>query len=132
MELDRYVEELRTQLVASPPRPAANDARALAERLTAPLDVTRASLCSKSCLTPPARSPLDLAPGSVEVCLRGRDPEIVVTPPPLEETTPSPGADDSSDHTRDLAPTATFANVDDDSGTARITLRLPEDAEDPA
>jgi len=64
----------------------------------------------------------ELAPASIEVRLRGRDPELVVTP--------APGA--LPDVHAGLEPTGHVAGVDspggeaDDGTTARITLRLPD------
>jgi hypothetical protein len=57
---------------------------------------------------------LELAPGSVEVRLRGREPEFVVS---LPEPTPPVSAVTA------VAPPVT---TDDDGGTARLNLRLPE------
>src|SRR5204862_54566 len=62
----------------------------------------------------------DLAPGSVEVRLRGRDPEFVVTPPAAE-----PPVDDRS--SSEAPPLTVGATGDTDEGsTSRVTLRLPE------
>jgi hypothetical protein len=65
----------------------------------------------------------ELAPGSVEVRLRGRDPEFVVTTPT------EPAGDDLADGAAatavDLSAAAgTF--VGDEGGMARINLRMPD------
>ena len=72
----------------------------------------------------------DLAPGSVEVRLRGRDLEFVVTPatgPELDDTL-AIEAMITSDISRSLAAATTAPPPPDagDTGTSRVTLRLPE------
>jgi hypothetical protein len=59
----------------------------------------------------------ELAPGSVDVRLRGLDPDFVVTPPPTDGGAPAEPA----------APVEPFkAPADgDEGGTARVNLRLP-------
>jgi len=57
---------------------------------------------------------LALAPGSVDVRLRGRDPEFTV----------SPGIEDGAD--LPAAPAVVPPESEDDGGTWRVTLRLPE------
>jgi hypothetical protein len=76
----------------------------------------------------------ELAPGSVDVRLRGRDPEFVVTAPPADiavDEAPGQGALRSAlagaiEVTMGVRPPATSAEDADDGGTSRITLRLPE------
>ncbi|RZS31160.1 ribbon-helix-helix CopG family protein [Herbihabitans rhizosphaerae] len=110
-----YVENLRHELAVAA-ETGGEDARALAERLTAPLEsaVRLTLLDALSAATDEITR--DLAPGSVELRLRGRDPEFVVTPPPAELA-----FDDAN-----VAPPSTPAPVDDDSATSRINFRLPE------
>jgi hypothetical protein len=57
----------------------------------------------------------DLAPGSVELRLRGREPDFIVTPPPT---------DDSFAGSAAVAPPP-VADADD-GAMARINVRLPE------
>ena len=64
---------------------------------------------------------LDLAPGSVEVRLRGRDPEFVVTSPPGVHLVD----DDVIDVARRQRCEPRRARRDE-ANTSRITLRLPE------
>jgi predicted DNA binding CopG/RHH family protein len=61
----------------------------------------------------------ELAPGSVQVRLRGRDPEFVVTPQQVEQP-----PDDATD--RSVAPADDAAAAFEDGATARINVRLPE------
>ncbi|SEG88480.1 HicB family protein [Nonomuraea solani] len=60
----------------------------------------------------------DLAPGSVEVRLRGRDPGFVVTPPPT-------GGSFEAEPER-ASPPAPPPPDTDEGGTSRISLRVPE------
>jgi hypothetical protein len=112
MDLTPYVDNLRREL-ATAAAAGGDEARALAERLTAPLEsaVRLALLDALSAAT--AEITRDLAPGSVDLRLRGRELSFVVTVPtePWTEEPPPPAAPEP---------------VPDDSGTARINLRLPE------
>ena len=90
MDLRPYVEEIHDQLFLAADA-GGEEARALAERLVAPLD-SAIRLALQDVLSAAAEEiTTELAPGSVELRLRGRDPEFVVAPPPsvapAEETT---------------------------------------------
>lgn len=63
---------------------------------------------------------LELAPGSVDVRLRGLDPDFVVTRPATEET-----YEDRSGPAEPLKAPAPAPADGDDGGTARVNLRLP-------
>ena len=117
MDLRPYLESLRYELVVAADA-GGDEARALAERLTATLDsATRLALLNA--LSDAADEiTRDLAPGSVEVRLRGVDPTFVVTPPPSDRhwedgATPAP-----------VMPSV--ASLDDSGGTSRINVRLPD------
>ena len=116
MDLTSYVDSLRRELAEAAELGGA-EARALAERLTGPLEsATRLALLDAlSAATDEITR--DLAPGSVELRLRGRDPSFVVTPPPDFGDTLPPVQPAS-------APQA--VPVDDDGATARINFRLSE------
>src|SRR5882672_3270640 len=87
MNLTPYVDNLRRELAVAA-EAGGEDARALAERLTASLE-SAARLSLLEALSAAADEiTRDLAPGSVEVRLRGRDPEFVVTPPPDADEAP--------------------------------------------
>ena len=118
MDLDRYVDELRGQLMVAA-EAGGDEARALADRLTAPLEASIRLMLLEVLSDAASEITLDLAPGSVEVLLRGRDPEIVVTPAPHDEPPTFPTS-------RDVTPTSVAPDEADEGGTARITLRLPE------
>src|SRR6476469_9481193 len=110
-----YVDQLRRELVASAEL-GGDEARALAERLTTPLEASL-RLALLSALSAAAEEiTSQLAPGSVDVRLRGGDIGFVVTPAPAPPGEPEP------------APAAALPPPadGDDAATARITLRLPE------
>lgn len=116
MDLTPYVSKLSADLAVAA-EAGGEDARALAERLTAPLDSAVRLTLLEALSAAADEITRDLAPGSVELRLRGREPSFVVTPPP---------ADDSF---ADSAPPAAAApqSADADDGTmARINVRLPE------
>ncbi|GAB3960345.1 hypothetical protein GCM10027614_81970 [Micromonospora vulcania] len=62
----------------------------------------------------------DLAPGSVHLRLRGREPDFVVVPtnPPTEEPAVEPAPP--------VLPASVLTPEGDDGGTSRINLRLPD------
>src|SRR5918995_7255147 len=98
MNLSLYVENIHRQLEAAA-EAGGEEARALAERLLAPLD-SAIRLALQDVLSAAAEEiTTELAPGSVELRLRGRDPEFVVTPPPAE-----PSADDLAEDPGDRPP----------------------------
>jgi len=120
MDLTTYVDKLGRELAALI-ETGGDDAHALVERLAGSLD-SAIRLTLLDALSGAADEiTRDLAPGSVEVRLRGRDPNFVVTAPqpdrPLVDTaeraagTPAP----------EPAPPGT-----DESATARINFRLPD------
>lgn len=118
MDLMPYVESLRRELVGAA-EAGGPDARALAERLTGTLEsATRLTLLE---VLSAAAGEItgDLAPGSVDLRLRGGDPSFVVTPP-QPPSPPEPAAGEPDATPAAAAPPA------DDGGTARLTLRLPE------
>jgi uncharacterized protein (DUF1778 family) len=130
MDLTSYVDNLRRELVIAA-EAGGEDARALAERLSAPLE-SAARLGLLEALSAAADEiTRDLAPGSVEVRLRGRDPEFVVTPPPTDESSQEAAPQTSLrsalagglEVALGVRPPAPEA---DEGGTSRITLRLPE------
>ena len=65
-------------------RGGGEDARALAERLTAPLESALRLALLDALSAAADEITRDLAPGSVHLRLRGREPSFVVTPPPAE------------------------------------------------
>ncbi|WP_067799502.1 toxin-antitoxin system HicB family antitoxin [Actinomadura formosensis] len=117
MDLMPYVENLRRELAVAA-EAGGPDARALAERLTGALE-SAARLTLLEALSAAADEiTRDLAPGSVDVRLRGGDPAFVVTPP--EPSSEGPGGGRAETAPGTPPPAA------EEGGTARMTLRLPE------
>jgi len=116
MELTPYVENLRRELAVAADA-GGEDARALAERLSAPLESAVRLMLLDALSAAADEITRELAPGSVELRLRAGQPDFVVTPTPTSADEPVEPPPD--------APTP--APPDGDEGTtARINLRLPE------
>ena len=106
MELQRYVDEVSRQLAVAA-ETGGEQARELAARLAAALEsVTRLTLL-EALGEAAAEITRELAPGSVEVRLRGREPEFVV----------NVAQDDATHEPIDYR---------DDAAMTRINLRLPD------
>ena len=118
MDLTQYVEELRHQLLVAAAA-GGDDATVLAERLIAPLDASARLVLLDALSAAAAEITSELAPGSVDVRLRGRDAEFVVTAPMIPEV----GVERRQGDVIFDRPAVGEA---EDGGTARITLRLPE------
>ena len=114
MDLTPHVENLRRELAVAADA-GGEDARALAERLTAPLESALRLMLLDALSTAADEITRELAPGSVELRLRAGEPEFVVTPAPVDEP------DESAPDAR-----PTLAPPDGEGATARINLRLPE------
>ncbi len=109
MELGQYVSDLQRQLVSAAEN-GTEDTRTVAERLAAGLDAATRLVLLDVLSAAVGEITRDLAPGSVDLRLRGREVEFVVA-------LPSTDADDDSP----------AAPVDiDDASTSRTTLRLPD------
>ena len=112
MDLSPYVDQLRRELVATA-EVGGDEARALAERLTAPLEASLRLALLSALSTAAEEITSQLAPGAVDVRLRGGDIGFVVSGPGLPP-------EDVGDRSAAPGPDP------DDGGTARITLRVPE------
>ncbi|MEU4896990.1 hypothetical protein AB0B12_30865 [Streptomyces sp. NPDC044780] len=118
MDLTPYVDNLRRELAVAA-EAGGEDARELAERLTAPLEsATRLTMLNvlSAAMDEITR---ELAPGSVDVRLRGLDPDFVVTPPPADGG-PAEAAAAPVEPLKAQVPAE-----GDEGGTARVNLRLP-------
>jgi len=122
MDLTKHVEELRHQLEVAA-EAGGDDARIVAGRLTAALESAARLVLLDAISAAAAEITLDLAPGSVDVRLRGRDPEFVVTAPPVDHP---PASEATITPTPPPASVGTAVTDGDDTGPLRITLRLPE------
>jgi len=113
MDLQPYVDAVRHDLAVAAAA-GGPDAETLAERLTAPLESAIRLALLESLSEAAEQITRDLAPGSVEVRLRGRDPEFTV----------SAGVEDGAELS--YTPPVVAPESEDDGGTWRVTLRLPE------
>ncbi|MFI6291798.1 hypothetical protein ACIBEJ_09450 [Nonomuraea sp. NPDC050790] len=117
MELAPFVDHLRRELAVAA-EVGGEEHRALAERLIASLE-SAARLALLEALSAAANEiTRELAPGSVDVRLRGRDPDFVVTPPPMappRDTDPGPA------QARPVRPPD-----GEEGGTTRVALRVPD------
>ena len=114
MELTPYVETLRRDLAVAA-EAGGDDARALAERLSATLESAIRLMLLDALSTAADEITRELAPGSVELRLRGGEPGFVVTPAPADEAAEP-----------EWEPAASALPDADQGATARINLRLPE------
>ena len=121
VDISGYVEHLRADLAAAAAAGGASMVDA-AERLATSLDAAVRLALLEALSDAAAEITAGLEGASVEVRLRGRDPDLVVTVhepvpvpdhPPTEGPAPDPGPSGADDDT-------------DDGAVARITLRLPE------
>jgi hypothetical protein len=115
MDLSQYVENLRRELAVTADA-GGEEARALAERLTAPLESAVRLMLLDALSAAADEITRELAPGSVELRLRAGEPDFVVMPAPV---------DDPNEQARD-APPPLVPPEGDEGATARINLRLPE------
>jgi hypothetical protein len=112
MDLTPYVELVRRELAVAA-EAGGDEAQALAERLTAPLESAIRLTLMEALAAASAEITREMATGSVWVRLNGRDPDFVVTLPPTAPAQPEPQPEPLV--------------VDDKGATSRINLRLPEE-----
>jgi hypothetical protein len=115
MDLNAYVTNLGREF-ATLAESGGAEARALVERLTGSLESAIRMTLLEALSAAADEITRDLAPGSVELRLRGRDPSFVVTVPPGE---PAPDA------AADTGPDGELL-IAEDGPAARINVRLPE------
>lgn len=108
MDLQPYVERVQRDLAAAA-APGGTEHGELADRLSRALESSLRLALLEALAEAAEQITRELAPESVDVRLRGRDPEFIVSATAPAE--PEPVA----------APEA----GDDDTGTWRVTLRLP-------
>lgn len=127
MDLGPFVESIHSQLQVAA-EAGGEEARALAERLVAPLDAAIRLALQDALAAAMEEITTELAPGSVELRLRGRDPEFVVTLPPVD---PSEEESFEGDEARPGGWPAPGVgppiSIEGDEGTiSRINLRMPD------
>lgn len=121
MELDPYVEKLREQL-AMAASAGGEESLSLARRLTPALESALRLTLLEALSTAAAEITSELAPGSVELRLRGSEPEFVVAPASIETA----GEEAESREAAGAWAPGTAAGPTGEGGTARINLRLPD------
>jgi hypothetical protein len=128
MDLRPYVETIHHQLAVAA-EAGGDEARAVAERLTAAVDSTVRLALQDALVAAAEEITCELAPGSVELRLRGRDPEFVVWQPAgFAEGPPGAGPAVAGAAEGPAVPAAgggTAAETDE-GGMARVNLRLPD------
>ena len=120
MDITPYVESLRHDLTAAA-EAGGPEARAAAERLALALDPAVRLALMDALSQAAAEITAELPAGSVDVRLKGREPQLVVDVPavPMPPAAPAPGAP--------MPPTEDADEEDEDDGAvARLTLRIPE------
>src|ERR671919_1808723 len=123
MDLGPYIDNIQQQLAVAA-EAGGEEARALAQRLSAPLDAAIRLTLHEVLAAAAEEITVELAPGSVEVRLRGRDPEFVVTPPTVGPSAEEPEGDEAAPSGRPAWSPVPAA--DGEEGTiSRINLRLP-------
>jgi hypothetical protein len=112
MDITAYVDALRADLMRAA-EALGPESRAAAERLEVALEPSTRMALMEALSDAAAEITQDLPHAAVEVRLKGREPQFVVTP--TEPETPQPE-------------TAESESVDDadDGAVARITVRIPE------
>lgn len=132
MDLNPYVSGLGREFAALA-EAGGEEARALVERLTGPLESAIRMTLLDALSAAADEITRDLAPGSVQVRLHGRDPDFAVTPAP---ETPAPGTLAPRGLARESAAALGGAEpasgplsgpgFADDGPAARINVRMPE------
>lgn len=126
LDLTPYVNSIREQLLVAA-EAGGDDARELAQRLTAPLEAAVRLTLLDALEQAAAEITRELAPGSVQLRLRAGSPEFVVTEPIGGEEADPRGYGDLASAAMDAA--MSWVNASGSSGDremARLNLRLPE------
>jgi HicB family len=115
MDITPYVDSLRHDLAAAA-EAGGPEAKVAAERLALALDPAMRLALMDALSQAAAEITADLPAGSVDVRLKGREPQFVVDVPtmPMQTATAAPDA------------TAPEEDAEEDGNVARITLRIPE------
>lgn len=115
MDITSYVSSLHQDLVAAA-QSGGEAVASAAERLALALDPATRMVLLEALSHAAAEITQDLDGGSVEVRLKGREPQFVVTPAPAPGPEVQPEPPDGE----------TGEEYDEDGPVARITLRIPE------
>ncbi|RPF24844.1 toxin-antitoxin system HicB family antitoxin [Streptomyces sp. TLI_185] len=117
MDLAPYISQLSAELAVAA-EAGGEDARVLAERLVRPLGSAVRLMLLEALSAAADEITRDLAPGSVELRLRGREPDFIVVPPPTDDSFAR-----SAPSVPHVAPPVVDAQ---DGAMARINVRLSE------
>jgi len=117
MDLTPYVDTLYREL-AMAADVGGEDVRALAERLSASLDSAARLVLLEALSAAAAEITRDLAPGSVDLRLRGREPSFVVTSPLADQPFGEPD--------RRVPDVSAPVPPEGEDAAARISFRLTE------
>ena len=117
MDLTAYVSNLGREF-ATLAEASGDEARELVERLTGSLESAIRMTLLEALSAASDEITRDLAPGSVELRLRGREPQFVVNTPPAE-----PRKDAVVAEPEPVDPSLSIA---EDGPSSRINVRLPE------
>lgn len=115
MNLTTHVERLREQLIATTAM-YGEETSELAGRVTVALEPATRLVLLEVLSQAAEEITGELAPGSVEVRIRGGEPEFVVTPAPA----------DSDYRTSAIVQPTVDVDESGESSTARLNLRLPD------
>jgi HicB family len=120
MDLRPYIETIHSQL-DSLVQAGGDEARELAGQLVQPLDAAIRLAIQDALAAAAEEITVELAPGSVELRIRGREPQFVVTLPPAGVADDT--ADDDATPNEWVAPRSPEG---DEAAMARINVRMPE------
>ncbi len=123
MNIDPYIENIHAQLDAAA-QAGGEEACELAGRLAAPLDAAIRLALQDALAAAAEEITVELAPGSVELRIRGREPQFVVTTPPGDPS--GEEAADAEDATLSDWASSRPATEGDEGAMSRINLRMPE------
>ncbi|MFG2993382.1 hypothetical protein ACGFZK_29480 [Streptomyces sp. NPDC048257] len=119
MDLTPYVDNLRHELGVAAGA-GGDEARALADRLTGQLESAARLTLLNALSDAMDEVTRDLAPGSVDVRLRGLNPEFVVTAPPAADV-----FEEADTAVQTPPPPAPVPVEGEDGATSRINFRPP-------
>jgi len=122
MDLGTHVEQLRRQLAVAA-EAGGDEARALSERLLAALEPAFRLVLQDALAAATEEITCELAPGSVELRVRGRDLEFVVTPAPAETSSEMSETDLGAPPD---SPSREVPGDADDGAVSRINVRMPD------
>jgi hypothetical protein len=117
MDITPYVDSLRQDLAAAA-EAGGPEAKAAAERLALALDPAVRLALMDALSQAAAEITSELPAGSVDVRLRGREPQFVVDVPTMPMGSPGEPSPAAADAAED--------DLEEDGAVARITLRIPE------